>query len=77
MNWLVDRHKMRMPAQDEILPGRAEAMRVPERHAVLSSSIRPPYPAGSEIAGCPVRLNTGVYGVKRPARSTATGAGLP
>jgi peptide-methionine (S)-S-oxide reductase len=50
MNWLVDRHKMRMPAQDEILPGRAEAMRVPERHAVLSSSIRPPYPAGSEIA---------------------------
>jgi len=50
MNWLVDPRKMRMPAQDEILTGRTEAMRVPERHAVLGSSLRPPYPAGSEIA---------------------------
>jgi peptide-methionine (S)-S-oxide reductase len=50
MNWFVDPRKMRMPAQDEILPGRTEAMPVPERHAVLGSSLRPPYPAGSEIA---------------------------
>jgi len=50
MNWLVDPRKMRMPDPNEVLPGRAEAMPVPERHAVLGSSLRPPYPAGSEIA---------------------------
>jgi peptide-methionine (S)-S-oxide reductase len=50
MNWFVDPRKMRLPAPNEALPGRAEAMPVPERHAVLRSSLRPPYPAGSEIA---------------------------
>jgi peptide-methionine (S)-S-oxide reductase len=50
MNWFVDPRKMRMPAPNEVLPGRTEAMPVPERHAVLGSSLRPPYPAGSEIA---------------------------
>jgi peptide-methionine (S)-S-oxide reductase len=50
MNWFVDPRKMRMPAPNEALPGRSEAIRVPERHAVLGSSLRPPYPAGSEIA---------------------------
>jgi peptide-methionine (S)-S-oxide reductase len=50
MNWFVDPHKMRMPKPNEVLPGRAEAMAVPERHAVLGTPLRPPYPAGSEIA---------------------------
>jgi len=50
MNWFVDPRKMRMPAPNEVLPGRSEAMPVPERHAVLGSSLRPPYPAGSAIA---------------------------
>jgi peptide-methionine (S)-S-oxide reductase len=50
MNWFVDPHKMRMPAPNEVLPGRSEAMPVPERHAVLGVPLRPPYPAGSEIA---------------------------
>ena len=50
MNWFVDPHKMRMPSPKEVLPGRSEAMPVPARHAVLGTSLRPPYPAGSEIA---------------------------
>jgi peptide-methionine (S)-S-oxide reductase len=50
MNWFVDPRKMRMPAPNEVLPGRSEPMPVPERHAVLGSSLRPPYPAGSETA---------------------------
>ena len=50
MNWFVDPHKMRMPTPNEVLPGRSEAMPVPARHAVLGTSLRPPYPAGSEIA---------------------------
>jgi peptide-methionine (S)-S-oxide reductase len=50
MNWLVDPHKMRMPGPKEVLPGRPTAMPVPERHAVLGTPLRPPYPEGSEIA---------------------------
>jgi peptide-methionine (S)-S-oxide reductase len=50
MNWFVDPHKMRMPARNEVLPGRPQAMPVPDRHAVLGTTLRPPYPAGSETA---------------------------
>ncbi len=50
MNWLVDPHKMRLPAPNEALPGRTQAMPVPERHAVNGATLRPPYPDGSEIA---------------------------
>jgi peptide-methionine (S)-S-oxide reductase len=50
MSWFVDPRKMRLPAPDEVLPGRASEMPVPARHAVLGTSLRPPYPAGSEIA---------------------------
>jgi peptide-methionine (S)-S-oxide reductase len=32
------------------LPGRSEAMPVPERHRVLGTPLAPPYPAGTEIA---------------------------
>jgi peptide-methionine (S)-S-oxide reductase len=50
MNWFVDPHKLRMPAPNEVLPGRSEAMRVAAQHAVNGASLRPPYPAGTEIA---------------------------
>jgi len=50
MNLFVDPRKMRLPSPDEILPGRSTAMAVPARHAVLDASLRPPYPAGTEIA---------------------------
>jgi peptide-methionine (S)-S-oxide reductase len=50
MNWLVDPRKTRMPAPQEALPGRSQGMPVPERHAVLGTPLRPPYPADSEIA---------------------------
>ncbi|HEX9064939.1 MAG TPA: peptide-methionine (S)-S-oxide reductase MsrA [Streptosporangiaceae bacterium] len=43
-------HKTRMISADEALPGRAEPMRVPARHEVLGTPLRPPYPEGSEIA---------------------------
>jgi peptide-methionine (S)-S-oxide reductase len=50
MSWFVDPHKLRMPAPNEALPGRPTAMPVPERHTVLGTALRPPYPAGTEIA---------------------------
>ena len=43
-------HKTQMPAAEAALPGRATAMRVPDRHEVLGSSLLPPYPAGTEVA---------------------------
>ncbi len=40
-----------MPAPEEALPGRdAPAFAVPERHAVLGTPIKPPFPDGIEVA---------------------------
>jgi len=39
-----------MVSADGALPGRPEPTRVPDRHEVLGSGLRPPYPAGTEIA---------------------------
>jgi peptide-methionine (S)-S-oxide reductase len=50
MSWFVDPRKTRLPSPEEALPGRATAMSVPDKHAVNGASIRPPYPAGTEIA---------------------------
>src|SRR5579862_628845 len=38
--------KMVLP--EDALPGRAEPMRVPERHEVLGTPLQPPFPAGME-----------------------------
>jgi peptide-methionine (S)-S-oxide reductase len=42
--------KVRMPARDEALPGRAEKMPVPERHFVNGNRLVPPFPDGSARA---------------------------
>jgi peptide-methionine (S)-S-oxide reductase len=42
--------RLRLPAAEEALPGRAEKMRVPARHAVLGNPLLPPYPEGLELA---------------------------
>jgi peptide-methionine (S)-S-oxide reductase len=42
--------KTRMPTEAEALPGRAEPMPVPDRHAVLGTPLRPPFPDGMETA---------------------------
>ena len=39
-----------MPSAAEVLPGRAEAMPVAERHFVNGNRLAPPYPAGLEVA---------------------------
>ena len=43
-------HKTRMITSDEALPGRGQAMAVPAAHEVLGTPLRPPYPAGSQVA---------------------------
>ncbi len=41
---------LRLPRPDQALPGRSEAMAVPERHLVTGQRQVPPFPAGSEQA---------------------------
>ncbi|MBC7950652.1 MAG: peptide-methionine (S)-S-oxide reductase MsrA [Rhodospirillaceae bacterium] len=42
--------KTRMVARADALPGRADSMPVPERHAVLGTALVPPFPADTERA---------------------------
>jgi len=41
---------LRLPTAEEALPGRAQSIRVPERHHVSGRPMLPPYPAGTEVA---------------------------
>ena len=42
--------KIRMPKPGEALPGRSEAMRVPQRHFVHGRPLQPPFADGLEVA---------------------------
>ncbi len=44
------RKKTTLPEPAKALPGRAEAMPVPERHFVNGNTLTPPFPAGMELA---------------------------
>ncbi len=50
MTMFFDVRKLRLPAPGEALPGRSEAMPVPETHFVNGHRIVPPFPAGLEKA---------------------------
>jgi peptide-methionine (S)-S-oxide reductase len=50
MGWLFAKHNTSMVTPDEALPGRADPIPLPERHAVLDAPLAPPYPDGTEIA---------------------------
>jgi peptide-methionine (S)-S-oxide reductase len=43
-------HKTRMVTAEDALRGRDQAMPVPERHEVLGTPLRPPYPEGTQVA---------------------------
>ncbi|MGN9785080.1 peptide-methionine (S)-S-oxide reductase MsrA [Nonomuraea sp. ZG12] len=49
MGWLFG-NKTSMVSRGDALPGRAETMPVPARHAVLDAPLAPPYPDGLEVA---------------------------
>ena len=42
--------KTAMVTKEEALPGRSDLMAVPDHHEVLGGPLRPPYPAGTEVA---------------------------
>jgi peptide-methionine (S)-S-oxide reductase len=47
---LFSRHKTEIIEPADALPGRADAIRVPERHDVLGTPLTPPFPEGLEQA---------------------------
>ncbi len=47
---LMHRKKIEMPTAEAALPGRAEAMPLPERHFVNGHALQPPFPAGMQQA---------------------------
>jgi peptide-methionine (S)-S-oxide reductase len=48
--WPLTRDKLAVPRPEDCLPGRAQAMKVPERHFVNGHALAGPYPAGLEKA---------------------------
>ena len=50
MGFFSDARKQEMVSSEEALPGRATALRVPERHEVLGTPLVPPFPEGYETA---------------------------
>ena len=42
--------KSAMPGANEALPGRSQEMRVPDEHHILGTRLKPPFPAGLELA---------------------------
>ena len=50
MVWGFSKTKLTMPSREQALPGRKEPMPVPSRHHVLPAPLKPPFPAGTELA---------------------------
>lgn len=48
--WMTARRKLDLPTPEEALSGRAERMRVSERHFVNGHPLQPPFPVGLETA---------------------------
>ena len=42
--------KLRLPRPEDALPGRSEAMEVPDTHFVNGHDLTPPFPVGLEMA---------------------------
>jgi peptide-methionine (S)-S-oxide reductase len=47
--WTTEQ-KIRMPKREEVLPGRADNMPVPARHAVNGHPLQPPFPEAMDVA---------------------------
>jgi peptide-methionine (S)-S-oxide reductase len=48
--WFVNPSKLKMPTPQEALRGRSEPMPVPDKHFVLGTALKPPFPEGLELA---------------------------
>jgi peptide-methionine (S)-S-oxide reductase len=48
--WFSDPNKLKLPDPSKALPGRAEKMPIPSKHAVLGTPLAPPFPEGMRTA---------------------------
>ena len=48
--WMFSRKKLEIPSPAEALPGRPEPMKVPARHFVKGTPLKPPFPEGVAAA---------------------------
>src|SRR5438093_2728735 len=48
--WSFSRKKLEIPSPEEALPGRSDAMKVPARHFIKDTPLKPPFPEGLETA---------------------------
>jgi peptide-methionine (S)-S-oxide reductase len=48
--WFASKHKTVMPTKDRALPGRAEPLKLGNRHFVNGNALKPPFPDGIELA---------------------------
>jgi peptide-methionine (S)-S-oxide reductase len=48
--WFDNPNKLKLPTPQEALRGRPEPMPVPEKHFVLGTPLKPPFPEGMELA---------------------------
>ena len=48
--WFMSPKSLTIPTPEEALPGREQALRVPETHFVNGNRIKPPFPEGMETA---------------------------
>jgi peptide-methionine (S)-S-oxide reductase len=46
----LKKKKLEIPAAHEALPGRSAGMRVPDKHHILDTPLKPPFAAGLEVA---------------------------
>jgi peptide-methionine (S)-S-oxide reductase len=69
--------KSTLPTPDKALPGRADKMRVAERHAVLGTQMHPPFASGLELAmfgmGCFWGVERKFWKLQPGVYSTAAG----
>src|SRR2546421_12776207 len=47
---LFSRNKLEIPSTEDALPGREAEMPLPDRHAVLRTPLKPPFPEGIDVA---------------------------
>ena len=50
MHFFTPRHKITLPTAEQALPGRDTPMPLTNHHAVLAAPLKPPFPAGIEVA---------------------------
>jgi peptide-methionine (S)-S-oxide reductase len=48
--WFSDPNKLKLPTPSQALPGRAEKIAVPAKHAVLGTPLSPPFPSSMRTA---------------------------